>query len=103
MTEAELQANIVEMAEQWLGYTWVHFRPARTEHGWRTPVSGPLGKGWPDLILVRGARIVAAELKSDSGKVAPEQEYVLGVLAAAGVETHVWRPKDWDSIVEALT
>jgi hypothetical protein len=101
-SEAELQAHVVELAEQWFGWRWVHFRPAKTKHGWRTPVSGPLGKGWPDLILARPGRIVAAELKGDGGKVEPEQQDVLAALAAAGVETYVWWPKDWNEIVEVL-
>ena len=100
--ERDLQDQITEMAEKWLGWQWVHFRPARTQHGWRTPVSGPLGKGWPDLVLVRGPRIIAAELKSTKGKVTTEQTEVLGALNLAGVETYIWRPADWDHIVQIL-
>jgi hypothetical protein len=100
--ERDLQAQIIELAEEWLGWEVVHFRQARTVKGWRTPVTGKLGKGWPDLILVRGPRIIAAELKSSKGKVTDEQSHVLAVLGLAGVETYVWRPSDWDTIVEVL-
>jgi hypothetical protein len=41
MSEADLLAQVTELAELY-GWQWVHFRPARTVHGWRTPVSGPL-------------------------------------------------------------
>ena len=85
-----------------LGWECMHLRPARTLKGWRTPVQGSLGKGWPDLILIRVPRIIAAELKSARGKVSDEQAHVLAQLRLSGVEVHVWRPADWDSIVEAL-
>jgi len=85
-----------------LGWSWVHFRSARTDKGWRTPVSGPLGQGWPDLILIRGARAIAAELKSQGGRVSEDQLRVLGILAGAGFETHTWRPADWPEIEAAL-
>jgi hypothetical protein len=45
------------------GWRAAHFRPARTAKGWRTPVAAD-GAGFPDLVLVRRTRIVAAELKS---------------------------------------
>lgn len=87
------------------GWRWAHFRPARTARGWRTPVSGPLGKGWPDLILCRmkDGRTIAVELKSESGRVDQDQLWVLDVLAGSGVQSYVWTPKDWDEIGRVLT
>lgn len=95
MTEAQLQAAVIEMART-LGWLTAHFRPALTERGWRTPVSGD-GKGFPDLILVRGERLIAAELKSDVGAVSVEQDVWLGAFRCAGALTAVWRPRDWTS------
>jgi hypothetical protein len=43
-------------------------------------------------------RVVAAELKSQRGSVKEEQWAVMRSLAAAGVETYLWRPADWDHI-----
>jgi len=80
----------------------VHFRPARTKHGWRTPVQGTMGKGWPDLILARPPRLIAAELKSDKGKTDPEQDRVLALLDACGLEVYVWRPRDLMEIADIL-
>lgn len=102
-TEADFQAQVTELAEL-LGWEWVHFRPAQTSKGWRTPVSGSLGKGWPDLLLTRtkDARVIAAELKREGAKPTIEQTRVLGILAYCGIETHVWRPADWDEIVKVL-
>lgn len=86
-----------------LGWDFVHFRAAPNFRGtWSVPVTGTMGVGWPDLILVRRGRILAVELKSDTGKVEPEQEKVMALLRDAGVECHVWRPADWPAIVAAL-
>ena len=84
-----------------LGWKRAHFRPARTAHGWRTPVAAD-GAGFPDLILVRGDRLLAAELKTESGTLTPAQSEWLEALAAAGMETFVWRPDDWDAIAKVL-
>lgn len=83
-----------------LGWHGVHFRPARTRHGWRVPVSGDMGKGWPDLVLVhpRRGRVIVAELKSDGGRVEAEQLGVLELFAnVPGVLAVIWRPRDLDS------
>lgn len=100
ITEAQFQAQVLQLARI-LGWRTAHFRPAQTAHGWRTPVSGD-GIGFPDTVLVRGNRLVAAELKSAAGKVAPEQTAWLEALAAAGIETFVWRPADLDHVAEVL-
>ena len=55
MSERELQGLVVELAALF-GWLSVHWRAARTDHGWRVPVSGPLGKGWVDLVLVSPQR-----------------------------------------------
>ena len=101
MNEAEFQRQVTDLADIF-GWSWIHLRPAQTQHGWRTPVSGPMGKGWPDLFMARGYRSIAAELKSEKGKATPEQNAVLELLQATGVETFVWRSGDFDRIVEIL-
>lgn len=102
MLERDLEAAVIDLARI-LRWRRAHFRPAQTSRGWRTPVSGD-GAGFPDLLLVRSPRIVAAELKSASGKVTPEQAAWLADLAASGIECHVWRPANLDdgSILETL-
>jgi hypothetical protein len=69
-----------------------HFRPARTEKGWRTPVQGD-GKGWLDLTIV-GSRVLWRETKSTHGRVEPEQQMWIDALTAAGEDVKVWRPID---------
>jgi hypothetical protein len=74
--------------------------------GWRryhTWLSTHSAAGFPDEVLVRGGRLIFAELKSDGGKLRPEQEAWLADLEAVpGVEVHVWRPADLDAIAKAL-
>lgn len=105
MTETDLLADVIELGAL-LGWHSAHFRPALTSRGWRTPVQGTLGKGFPDLVLVRARdrRLIFAELKSDAGRLSPAQDEVLDVLRALAplAEVHVWRPRDWDTIVEVL-
>lgn len=58
--------------------------------------------GWPDLFCVRAPRVVAAELKSATGRETVEQRLVLSLLDQSGVEVHLWRPSDWEEIEEVL-
>ena len=100
MTEAQLQASVIELA-QLLGWRVAHFRPARTEAGWRTAVAGD-GKGFPDLLLTKRGYLLFAELKSARGRLSPEQEEWLADLALVGhgigpVRALVWTPADWKS------
>lgn len=101
MSEHDLEAGVLDIARLY-GWRVVHFRPARTAHGWRTPVAAD-GMGWPDLFCVRAGRMVAAELKSERGHLTRYQADWLAALAAAGAESHVWRPCDYpDRIAEIL-
>lgn len=100
LTEAEFLAQVIDLARL-LGWRTAHFRPAWTGRGWRTPVQGD-GAGFPDLLLVRRDRIVAAELKRETARPTPEQLAWLMALADAGVETHAWRPSNFDALAEAL-
>ena len=103
MSEQDFQQQVTDLAELY-SWSWVHFRPAQTAKGWRTPVSGPLGKGWPDLILVRARdqRVIFAELKTDAGKATADQAATLAFLTESGAEAHLWRPRDFDAIQEVL-
>jgi hypothetical protein len=88
------------------GWRRAHFRPCRTEKGWRTAVEAE-GAGFPDLVLVREGRLIFAELKGGRGRLSPEQETWLVDLrevayACPQVEAHVWWPSDWPTIEESL-
>ena len=111
--EYQLQSQIAQLAHL-LGWETIAFRPAMTKYGMRTPGTGSMAKGWPDMTLVRARdrRLIFAELKSDKGKLSPDQERVLDVLRAlvgryslaqaVTVEVHVWRPRDFDQIEQVL-
>lgn len=102
VTESDFMDQVTQMAEMF-GWAWVHFRPGMTTKGWRTPVSGPLGKGWPDLVLVRDDRIIYAELKRDGQNATPDQIAVLTLLGRTGhAETYLWKPAAFDAIAMLL-
>lgn len=115
VSESAFQRQVTDLAAV-LGWEWAHFRKARVkanqaereagrEWSWRTPVSGTIGKGWPDLVLAhqRQRRLIFAELKRESEKPSAEQEAVLWVLAELGKgEVYVWRPSMLDAIAQVL-
>lgn len=99
--EADWQRQVIDLARL-LKWRVAHFRPAMTKHGWVTPVAAD-GKGFPDLILVRRSRIIAAELKSAKGELAADQIDWLSAFSKTGVEIHVWRPGDAEYVLRVLS
>lgn len=91
MTEKEWQAQVVQLARL---------------NGWRliyhTFDSRHSKAGFPDLVLLRPPELLIVELKTDIGKVKADQQEWLDALAACGVETAVWRPCDFDLVLERL-
>jgi hypothetical protein len=101
MTEAELLKATTDLADVF-GWRWCHQRPARTQHGWRTAISG--SQGWVDLVLIHpivGALFV--ELKTEKGRTTTDQDAWLEALRGAGLDARVWRPSSWPEIVRELT
>lgn len=95
LTEKAFQRQVVELAKL-LG--WRCYHPFLSKWSER---------GFPDLTLVRGQRLVFAELKTDHGKVSSFQAEWQGLLAEVsrgnpGVEVYLWRPADFDAIQAAL-
>lgn len=95
-SEAAFQAALVAFARVcgWLTY---HTHDARGSD-----------RGFPDLVLVRGSRIIFAELKTIKGKLKPEQELWGAALVEVegaipwNVSYRCWRPNEWDSIITTL-
>jgi hypothetical protein len=54
------------------------------------------------LIDPNSARIVAAELKTNTGRPTDRQMLWVRDPRAAGIETHGWRPSNWFDIDDAL-
>lgn len=93
MTEDHLLRAVLDMARM-LGIHAAHFRPALSQSGrWHTAVAGD-GKGFPDLVLAGAGGILYRELKTDVGRLSPEQKVWLARLAAAGADAKVWREAD---------
>lgn len=99
--EAAFQSRLLDTAKL---YRWrrAHFRKAMNRRGrWITPVAGD-GAGFPDLVLVRGPRLIFAELKTNKSYPTPAQREWLNDLRGTAAEVYVWRPRDWDTIVNIL-
>ncbi len=86
-------------------YRWraIHIRPAWSKKGWKTPIQGPGSKGFPDLVLLKGKRLLFRELKTDRGKLSLEQIGWMGDLLAAGANVGLWTPAMWPTIEEELS
>lgn len=97
LSEAGFSSQITDLAAL-RGWTWCHYRPARTANGWVTPLSGHPGA--PDLILARDGVVLLAEVKTARGRLSGAQE---DWLAALGAHGRVWRPGDWDDLAAELS
>jgi len=96
ISEADLLQRTIDLARlnRW---RVCHQRPARTTQGWRTPITGD--QGMPDLVLARDGVVLLVEEKSERGRLRPGQRLWLD---ACGEHGRLWRPSDWDTIVEEL-
>jgi hypothetical protein len=96
MSETDFTRRVVDTAKLY-GWLVSHFRPARTEKGWRTPLQGD--SGFPDLVLARQGVVLHAELKV--GRKKPRADQV-SWGHAIGETYRLWYPEDWDEIVAEL-
>lgn len=99
MLEGELSRLIVGEAEDlgWRVYTIRNTRAA----GLRSHT----GVGFPDLVMVRGGRLIAAELKRRTERPTAEQQQWLDAFSQVpGASAFVWRPADLEdgTILEHL-
>jgi len=101
VSEKIFQDQVIKLArmQQWLVF---HASPSSPRAGvWRSD-----GNGFPDLVLVstsipsRG--VIFCELKAAEGKLSAEQEKYARCLVNAGIEYHLWRPRDLDAIAARL-
>ena len=116
MSEKEWQAKVVEYARA-VGWKVWHFHDSRRDIGGGRMVGDADSGGFPDLVIVRGRRLIFAELKSQKGKVTEVQWQGLQALMAVAVVTklvldgpghrpqvvvQIWRPGDWETVMEVL-
>ncbi len=100
LSESAFQTCLVNWARKhgWLVH---HARTARESSGrYATPIQGD--KGFPDLVLVKEGRVVFAELKSERGRIKPDQVRWRDAITKGAVEYYLWRPSDWERILEVL-
>jgi hypothetical protein len=93
MSEKQLRETILHAA------SLCHWRAYFTWNSLHSPM------GYPDLTLVRGTRLIFAELKSPKGRVTPAQQGWLTALEAVQTPplVAVWRPADLDRVLDLLT
>lgn len=82
MSEADLLATVRALAHA-TGWATYHAHDSRRSE-----------PGWPDLVLAKGNRLLYRELKTQRGRVRPDQERWLDLLATAGADACIWRPAD---------
>lgn len=106
MTEDDLLRSVLHLAKV-TGWRAGHFRSVKTQRPdgttrYLTPVQAD-GEGFPDLILLKGDRGIAWELKSKTGRVTAEQCVWIDAFKAVGFNSGILYPSDWDYIEKELT
>jgi len=91
ISERAFQAQVIAAAEA-MGYLCYHTHDSRRSQ-----------PGFPDLIMVRGYRMVALELKVGRNKPTPEQLVWLAALKEVCQVDALWaKPDDWEQLMEIL-
>jgi hypothetical protein len=99
VSEDDFQRWVLDVA-RWYHWRATHFRKVKLPSGrWGTPLQGDAG--YPDLSLARAGVIILAELKTEKGKVEPDQ--ALWLAAIGPVHGRIWRPSDREAIVAELS
>jgi len=95
-SEAEFQNWVLEQAGE---YGWMRWHTMLAKYVPKGRDKQPLiDKGFPDLVLAKGEKLIFAELKTEKGRVRPEQKQWLDLLDGV-----IWRPRDMDEITERLS
>lgn len=90
ISEKDFQSALLDIARV-LGYRAYHTHDSRRSE-----------PGFPDIVLVRGSRLIFAELKTDTGRTTTEQDGWLSALQGTSAEVYVWRPKQMQDIIPLL-
>lgn len=91
ISEAAFQKQVVQLAEM---CGWLVFH---------NPDSRMVRAGLPDLLLIGDGIVIFAELKTDGGRLRPDQVTTIRRLVRADQLVYVWRPRHFDAIKAVLT
>ncbi|HVH53215.1 MAG TPA: VRR-NUC domain-containing protein [Actinomycetota bacterium] len=103
VAEGSLQKQLIDELTL-TGHLVVHFRPARTKTGWRTPLSGH--PGFPDVVALSPpdasgrCLLKVAEIKTLTGRYRSGQEAWLARFRASGALVITLRPGMDDEFAE---
>lgn len=97
LSEKDWQAQVVGVLQD-VGFITYHTYNSRRSTA-----------GFPDLVAVKPPRVLFIELKKQNvPRHKPTRTEIaqiiwrVALLQCPGVETYLWRPEDWDAIVEIL-
>jgi hypothetical protein len=97
--EAEVQRQVQTILTMY-GWWWYHAPDNRPGQNGKIQ---RIRAGFPDIIAVRGTRIVVAELKKETGTTTDDQDATLAMFQLTGkVEVWTVRPSNMDEFREAM-
>jgi hypothetical protein len=93
-SERDFQRAVIDLI-RWLGLLSFHSTDSRRD----------TSAGFPDLVISGQGGVLYRELKSERGRLRPEQLDWLSRLTQGGADAAIWRPSDMTSgrIKEELT
>jgi hypothetical protein len=95
--ESQFQKDVQRVLDAY-GWIWYHAADNVPRGGYIANIRA----GFPDIVAARGSRILFAELKRETGKLADDQVRWGDAILAAGQEYYVWYPHDMALIQEVL-
>ena len=102
ISEKLFQKQVMELAAL-NGWIVNHTPTVQNKRGvWLTPTQGDIG--YPDLTLSGSGRgLILAELKSHKGSLTKNQQIWHRSLRQDGADIRLWKPQDWEEILETLS
>lgn len=90
LSEKEFMSQVIQLAQL---FRWKIYHT----HNSRKSVAG-----FPDLLMLRGAKMIVAELKVGRNKITSDQADWLTWFRVAGAKSYLWTPDHWSEIESVL-